>query len=136
MVRSSSRLAEQLVQLLWDGKAQPLREQLTALSTRAGPPLETDPPNHPRKVLASNVGYFAKHQEHIDYPSYRAKGWPIGSGITESGVKLFGKRVKGTEQFWNVPGAEAILALRSKWFSEDEASTSYWLGWSSKVRAA
>jgi len=133
---AAEHLAEQLVQLLWDGKAQPLREQLTALSARAGPPLETDPPNHPRKVLASNIGYFAKHQEHIDYPSYRAKGWPIGSGITESGVKLFGKRMKGTEQFWNVPGAEAILALRSKWLSEDEESTYYWLGWSTKAKAA
>ena len=30
-------------------------------------------------------------------------------------MKLFGKRVKGTEQFWSVEGAEAILALRSKW---------------------
>jgi hypothetical protein len=51
-------------------------------------------------------------------------------------VKLFGKRVKGTEQFWNVQGAEAILALRSKWLSEDERSTYYWLGRPSKARAA
>jgi hypothetical protein len=47
----------------------------------------------------------------------------FGSGITESGVKLFGNRVKGTEQFWNVEGAEAILALRSMWLSQDERST-------------
>jgi len=60
----------------------------------------------------------------------------MGSGITESGVKLFGKRVKGTEQFWSVEGAETILALRSKWLSEDEESKHYWLGWPPAPAAA
>lgn len=129
-------LADELVTLLWDGKTDPLLEKLRALSAQAGEPMENDPLNHPRKVLASNVGYFEKHKDHIDYPRYRAKGWPIGSGITESGVKLFGKRVKGTEQFWNVAGAEAILALRSKWLSEDEESKHYWLGRPTEARAA
>jgi hypothetical protein len=31
------------------------------------------------------------------YDVYRGKGWPIGSGNTEAGVKTFNKRVKGTE---------------------------------------
>jgi len=53
----------------------------------------------------------------------------MGSGITESGVKLFGKRVKGREEFWSVQGAAAILALRSQWLGEDEASRHSWLGW-------
>jgi hypothetical protein len=87
-------------------------------------------------VLGSNVGYFEKHRDHTDYPAYRARGWPIGSGITESGVKLFGKRVKGTEQFWNVTGAETILALRSKWLSEDDESKHDWLGWPPAAVAA
>jgi hypothetical protein len=87
-------------------------------------------------VLATNAGYFKKHKDHIDYPAYRAKGWPIGSGITESGVKRFGKRVKGSEQFWNVSGVEAILALQSKWLSDDEESTYYWLGRPAKAKAA
>jgi hypothetical protein len=92
--------------------------------------------HHPRCVLSSNVGYFQTHRDHTDYPTYRAKGWPIGSGITESGVKLFGKRVKGTEQFWNVQGVESIPALRSRWLSEDERSTYYWLGYPEKAEAA
>ncbi len=134
--QAASQLADDLVQLLWDGKTEALLKQLTDLSAAAGEPLETDPQNHPRKVLSGKVGYFEKHKEHTDYPTYRARGWPIGSGITESGVKLFGKRVKGTEQFWNVPGAEAILALRSKWLSEDEESQYYWLGRPTNTRAA
>lgn len=132
----TTALAEQLVTLLWEGKIDPLLDRLRELSAQAGEPLETDGPAHPRQVLRTNINYFEKHRDHTDYPAYRAKGWPIGSGITESGVKLFGKRVKGTEQFWNVKGAEAILALRSKWLSEDEQSTYYWLGHPSKARAA
>ena len=134
--KAADQLADNLVQLLWDGQTPQLIERLTQLSNAAGAPVESDPQNHPRKVLAGNVGYFEKHKDHTDYPTYRANGWPIGSGMTESGVKLFGKRVKGTEQFWNVPGAEAILALRSKWLSEDEESTYYWLGHPTKGKAA
>jgi len=134
--KAAGRLAEDLVTLLWDGKVERLLGRLRDLSAKAGVPLESDPPSHPRKVLATNVGYFEKHKGHTDYPAYRARGWPIGSGITESGVKLFGKRVKGTEQFWNVEGAETILALRSKWLSEDEESKHYWLGWPPAAVAA
>jgi len=126
---AAGRLADDLVTLLWDGKIERMLARLRDFAAHVGEPLEHDPPSHPRKVLSSNVGYFEKHKGHTDYPAYRARGWPIGSGITESGVKLFGKRVKGTEQFWNVTGAETILALRSKWLSEDEASRHYWLGW-------
>lgn len=121
-------LADELVELLWNGQIDLLLSQLDELSTQAGKPLESDPSSHPRQVVAKTAGYFQKHRDQVDYPTYRAKGWPIGSGITESGVKLFGKRVKGTEQFWNVHGAETILALRSKWLSEDEESKYYWLG--------
>jgi hypothetical protein len=129
--KAAGRLADCLVTFLWNGKTGQLLARLRELAARAGTPLESDPQNHPRKVLATNAAYFEKHKDHIDYPAYRGRGWPIGSGITESGVKLFGKRVKGTEQFWNTQGAQAILALRSRWLSEDEDSKRYWLGWPS-----
>jgi hypothetical protein len=135
-LQAADQLADNWVTLLWEGQRDELIEQLIQMSRQAGEPLETDPQNHPRKVLATNAGYFEKHKEHIDYPAYRAKGWPIGSGITESGVKRYGKRVKGSEQFWNVAGVEAILALQSKWLSDDEQSTYYWLGRPAKARAA
>ena len=134
--KTAGTLADDLVAMLWNGKADPLLTRLRFLSATAGEPVEGDPAGHPRQVLARSVGYFQRHRDHIDYPAYRAKGWPVGSGITESGVKLFGKRVKGTEQFWNVGGAEAILALRAKWLSEDEESKYYWLGRDRKAKAA
>lgn len=129
-------LADELESLLWDGKTDNLLTKLRDLSAAAGQPAENDPASDPRGILARNVGYFETHKGQIDYPTYRARGWPIRSGITESGVKLFGKRVKGTEQFWSVEGAEAILALRSKWLSEDEESKHYWLGRPTRTVAA
>lgn len=134
--KARGKLSDQLVSWLWDGKLPQLLDKLQHLSRETGEPQANDPPTHPRKVLFDNLGYFQRHRQHMDYPRYRAQGWPIGSGIIESGVKRFGKRVKGTEQFWNIQGAQAILALRSLWLSEDETSQHYWLGSSPQKAAA
>ena len=95
-------------------------------SGRLGDPLDDDPPGHPRRVLHQNVGYFMRHQGHMDYPAYRARGWPIGSGVTEAAVKQCNKRVKGSEQFWSEAGVETILALQSIWISQDQRWERYW----------
>ena len=91
-----------------------------------GPVQEQDGPQHPRNVLKNQIGFFQNNKQHMNYPEYRAKGWPIGSGNTEAGVKQFNKRVKGTEQFWSDPGVEAILALRALWISQDGRWDRYW----------
>jgi hypothetical protein len=119
-------LAEQLTSLLWDGRLDEVIALLSEHAQRLGPPLETDGADHPRRVLATNVNYFRTHRRHMDYPTYRRKGWPIGSGVTESAVKLFNKRVKGTEQFWNVPGVESILSIRALWLSQEARWQRYW----------
>ena len=122
----TSSLAEYLEALLWDGRVEDVIQKLTEESRQLGEPLKEDGPQHPRRVLSQNVGYFTRHKEHMRYPEYRAKGWPIGSGVTEAGVKQFNKRVKGTEQFWHEPGIEAILTLRGYWVSQDERWDRYW----------
>jgi len=119
-------LAKQLKDALWDGRLDEVITMLQAHAERLGPPQDGDGPEHPRRVLANNVGYFQTHRRHMDYPTYRRKGWPIGSGVTESGVKQFNKRVKGTEQFWSLSGVETILALRALWLSQDGRWTRYW----------
>jgi hypothetical protein len=53
---------------LWDGKVEKVIEALTAQSERLGAPREGDGPEHPRRVLAQNMGYFTKHKEHMRYP--------------------------------------------------------------------
>jgi hypothetical protein len=123
---AAAREAECWEALLWDGKTERLIEELTGASAELGGPEASDPPGHPRRVLSQNIGYFTRHREHMRYPEYRAKGWPIGSGVTEAGVKQFNKRVKGTEQFWTEAGVEPILALRAQWISQDERWDRYW----------
>jgi hypothetical protein len=119
-------LARQLKDHLWAGQVDAIVATLQTHAFRLGPPQAADGPEHPRRVLANNVGYFTAHRHHMDYPTYRRKGWPIGSGVTESAVKLFNKRVKGTEQFWSIPGVESILSLRALWLSQDDRWARYW----------
>lgn len=129
-------LAEQLKSDLWHGRVDDVIATLQEHSAGLGPPQSEDGPNHPRRVLANNVGYFKKHRHHMAYADYRRRGWPIGSGGTEAGVKQFNKRVKGTDQFWNESGVEAILALRALWLCQDERWSRYWSTRSAYSKAA
>lgn len=119
-------LAKRWENLLWNGKVGRVIQQLERQAQRLGSPKDEDGPEHPRRVLANNVGYFCTHRQHMDYPSYRQRGWPIGSGVVEAGVKQFNKRVKGTDQFWNRDGLEPILSLRALWLSQDQRWEGYW----------
>jgi hypothetical protein len=122
----AAQWAERLEALLWDGQVQRVIAELSAAAAKLGVPTESDTAASPRKVLATNVAYFTTHQTHMNYPEYRRRGWPIGSGETEAAVKQFNKRIKGTEQFWSTDGVEAILALRSLWLSQDQRWQNYW----------
>lgn len=124
---AASSMAEQMEAWLWEGKVNRVIAELQRHAQQLGEPQTHDPPQHPRRLLRQNVGYFTRHQHHMDYPTYRRNGWPVGSGETEAGVKQFNKRVKGTEQFWSEPGIEPILALRSTWLSQDDRWQRYWI---------
>lgn len=88
------------------------------------------------KVLARQINYLESHRHQMDYPRYRARGWPIGSGGIESAVKQFNKRVKGTEQFWNPSQLDAILAMRALWLADDLRWLRHWSTRSAYRRAA
>lgn len=112
--------------LLWDGQLNKLLKALRMAAARLGPSQATDGPDHPRRMLANNLIYFERHREHMHYPEYRRRGWPIGSGGVEAAVKQVNKRVKGSEQFWQPPGLEATLSLRALWLSTDDRWMRYW----------
>jgi hypothetical protein len=44
--------------LLWDGKVQQVIHELSVEAAKLGPPIESDAPAHPHKVLVTNVGYL------------------------------------------------------------------------------
>ena len=59
------------------------------------------------------LGYFERNVERMQYGTFRAQGYFIGSGVVEAGCKtLIGARCKQSGMFWSKPGAENILALR------------------------
>ncbi len=119
-------LADRLKDYLWAGQVDEAIATLPDHAERLGPPEAGDGPDHPRRLPANNMGYFTNHRQHMDYPTHRQKSWPIGSGVTESAVKLFDKPVKGTERFSSIPSAESIESLGVEWLSQDDRWTRYW----------
>jgi hypothetical protein len=73
----------------------------------------------PRRIIARVLGYLEVNRERMDYPSFRRRGLPWTTSHVESTVKVFNRRVKGSEKFWGEDGAEAILQLRAAFLSED-----------------
>jgi len=63
-------------------------------------------------------GYIQNNIANIDYPTYIAKGYFIGSGSIESGNKLvLQQRLKQSGMRWNVESAQPILSLKAKYES-------------------
>jgi hypothetical protein len=118
--------SENCADLLYESKVEKVLEALREQSNRLGKPRKSDGPQHPRRKLATALGYIEKNKRHMDYARYLKNGWPIGSGNVEAGVKQFNKRVKGTEQFWSYSGVEAVLALRALLLSQDGRWSAYW----------
>lgn len=116
-------------QLLWDGKVMEIIPELKKISSQLGIPTSEDGDSSPRRILYRNAySYFPNNTDAMDYPAYRAKGWPIGSGVAESAIKQFARRLKGSEKFWNISntGAEEMLALCALYYSEDGRWDRYW----------
>jgi hypothetical protein len=59
------------------------------------------------------LAYFVNNIQRMQYGTFRAQGFFIGSGVIEAGCKtVIGARCKQSGMFWGKPGAENILALR------------------------
>lgn len=66
-----------------------------------------------QEAVQKALGYFVGNVNRMQYGTYRAKGYFIGSGVVEAGCKtIIGGRCKQSGQFWSKAGAENILALR------------------------
>jgi len=106
----------------WQGRVATVLEELRAvLETMIAPPEGQEAkPTDPYEMVRVTIGYLTNNQVRMDYPRYRQAGLPICSGLMESLIKQFNRRVKGTEKFWNPTSAETILQLRAAYLSEDE----------------
>jgi hypothetical protein len=74
---------------------------------------------HPRKHAVAKVvrltrAYLAEHAQRADYPAFRARLLPIGSGAIEGTVKnLIQARAVQAGMRWTQPGAHALANLRA-----------------------
>ncbi|MGD1086870.1 MAG: ISKra4 family transposase [Verrucomicrobiota bacterium] len=63
--------------------------------------------------VKEELGYFVRNVKRMQYGTFRANGYFIGSGVVEAGCKtVIGGRCKQSGMFWSESGAENILALR------------------------
>jgi hypothetical protein len=73
----------------------------------------------PRKNAAAKVvrltrAYLASHTQRADYPTFRARLFPIGSGAIEGTIKnLIQAREVLAGMRWTQPGAHAVANLRA-----------------------
>jgi hypothetical protein len=76
------------------------------------------------EVVSENLAYLKKREAQMHYPVFQQQGWPIGSGIVESGNKLVVEaRLKGAGMHWKRENVDPMLALRNiicsnRWLQE------------------
>ena len=78
------------------------------------------------EALRKLLGYFENNRHRTDYPSYRKKGWDIGSGPTEAGCKIIGERLKGSGMRWVEDGAVTVATLRALYVSGGKLWDGFW----------
>ena len=65
------------------------------------------------KSVRNESQYFERNAERMRYPTFRAQGLFVGSGVVEAACKtVIGARLNCSGMFWAVRGANAIIALR------------------------
>jgi hypothetical protein len=90
--------------VLFQGHALRIAQELLALAGE-----------HPEVAegLEREGRYFQNNHRRMNYQEMREKGWPIGSGMVESGIKQFKARFSGPGMRWSRPGAERLLLIRA-----------------------
>ena len=68
----------------------------------------------PSPAIQEALTYLQKREAHMQYPTYLAAGWPIGSGSVESANKVVVEaRLKGAGMRWEGHNVNPMLVLRN-----------------------
>jgi len=102
---------------VWKGEVQQVIDELKRLVEMAGEQV-------PEK-LAGSLTYLTNNASRMKYNQYRQAGLPITTTLIESTIKQIGRRMKGTEKFWD-EGAEPQLQLCADRISETEPLAKFW----------
>lgn len=96
---------ERWKKMLLEGKVEAIIEELEALhKVHRG---------EKRRKLGEKIHYLEEGKKRMNYPLYRAAGWPIGSGAVEATCKhLIKERLCVTGARWRRVNISKIVALR------------------------
>lgn len=73
-----------------------------------------------RQTLTKVLNYLHRNRAYMDYQSYLARGWPIGTGVVEGACRhLVRDRFEQSGMRWSIAGAEVMLALRAVYLNGD-----------------
>jgi hypothetical protein len=111
---------EQAKGLLYEQGGEALLRYLRAWELPPGTSAEV------QEELRKLIGYFENNRHRTDYPTYRQKGWDIGSGPTEAGCKIIGERLKGSGMRWVEDGAATVATLRALYVSGGKVWDGFW----------
>jgi hypothetical protein len=105
---------------LWEQGGKGLVRELDRLGCPAGASAEA------REKWAKLRAHVGKNRHRTDYPSYRAKGWDVGSGPTEAGCKVLGQRVKGAGMRWLQGCSLEVATLKALYASGMGLWDAFW----------
>jgi hypothetical protein len=105
---------------LWEKGGQALAEELDRLGCPAAASAEAQ---EKWRTLRTHLW---KNRHRTDYPSYRAKGWDVGSGPTEAGCKVLGQRVKGGGMRWLQGCSLEVATLKALYASGMGLWDAFW----------
>jgi len=106
-------------QLLYTGHADQVARSLCTAADKAQSAEQTT-------ALRKAAQYFTHNRDHMHYQDCRNEGWPIGSGMIESGAKQFKARMTGPGMRWQRPYAERLLAVRGAVMTSKERFDDLW----------
>jgi hypothetical protein len=67
-----------------------------------------------------------KNAHRTAYPTYRQRGWDVGSGPTEAGCKVIGQRVKGAGMRWLQGASLEVATLKALYASGMGLWDAFW----------
>jgi hypothetical protein len=112
--------ADQAKSILYEQGGEALLEHLRRIVLPPRTAMEV------REELRKLIGYFENNRHRTDYPTYRQRGWDIGSGPTEAGCKIIGERLKGSGMRWVETGAATVATLRALYISGGKLWDGFW----------
>lgn len=108
--QEQKRWLEKVKNDLWQGRLDAVIAACQALA-QVDLDVEDDP-------AQQAVRYYQNNRQRMDYPTYRANGYQIGSGTIESGVKQIAtQRMKVSGARWNLQSARLVAKARAAYLS-------------------